>query len=71
MQKNEKRKPKRKGQTRHQIWSSEMRSFLIWAKEELGLRLREGEKPSLLVLEDEGRRKARGVLKKIKVWILV
>ena len=26
---------------------------------------------TLLFLEDEGRRKARGVLKKIKVWILV
>ena len=41
-------------------------------KSELGLRLREGSHLwTLLVLEEEGRRKARGVFKKIKVWILV
>ena len=36
-------------------------------KSKLGLRLREGEEPSLalLVLEEEGRRKTRGVLKRL------
>ena len=41
--------------------------------DEVGLRLRGGRSNlwTLLVLEEEGRRKARGVFKKIKMWILV
>ena len=49
-----------------------MRSFLIWAKGELGLRLRERGSNlwTLLVLKDEGRRKVRGVLKILRYGYL-